>query len=180
MAKYSEVSAFNADIFADQVAEADLERVLNVKVLADNRQKDIAKDKFTSIPGGIPGIESRLSLIYTYGVKSGLFNARRWVEICSTNPAKIFGLYPRKGDIQPGSDADIVIFNPNLQEKITASELHENVDYSPYEDFMLDGKPYMTIMRGKIIVKDGQLQASKIRGQFIPRNPNPTIREMLS
>ncbi len=132
-------------------------------------QKEIGRDDFTKIPGGIPGIEARLMLTYTYGVKANRFDLNRWVDMISTNPARIFGLYPQKGTLQPGSDADLVLFDPNREGVITKTMLHENVDYTPYEGLKYTGYPTMTISRGKVIAKDGEFIGIRGAGNFIPR-----------
>lgn len=131
-------------------------------------QKDAGKGDFTKIPGGIPGVELRLSLIYSFGVGAGNINLNRWVEVCCSNPARLFGLYPRKGTLLPGSDADIVLFDPHKKVTITRNILHENVDYSPYEGMQLCGYPVMTIRRGEVIVREGEWVGNN-KGQFLRR-----------
>ncbi|HBD07534.1 MAG TPA: dihydropyrimidinase, partial [Syntrophobacteraceae bacterium] len=113
-----------------------------------NGQKDLGKYNFLNIPGGLPGIESRLALIHQFGVRTGRLSLNRWVEVCCTNPARIFGLYPNKGTLEPGTDADLVLFDPEKKVTLTQSILHEQVDYTPYEGFELQGYPVMTILRG--------------------------------
>lgn len=132
-------------------------------------QKDIGKDFFAAIPNGISGIELRMPLLFDRGVNSKKISLQKFVEIVSTNPAKIFGLYPQKGDIAIGSDADLVIFDPGLEVKITKNILHENVDYTPYEGFTITGFPILTMSRGKIIVKDGSFVGEVGWGKFLPR-----------
>ncbi len=136
-----------------------------------NGQKDIGKDVFTKIPGGMPGIESRLTLTYTYGVVPGKIDLNRWVQATSTNAARVFGMYPQKGCIRVGSDADLVIFDPNRSGVITKSMLHENVDYTPYEGVAYQGLPIMTIARGEIIAKEGEFVGAGHKGRFIARKP---------
>jgi dihydropyrimidinase len=126
---------------------------------------------FTQIPGGIPGIEARLALLYNYGVRTGRLSLTQWVDSCSTGPARMFGLYPRKGSLEVGADADIVIFDPAKQLTISSELLHENVDYTPYEGFELTGYPVATLSRGRVIVKDMQYVGGDPGGSFIPRNP---------
>jgi dihydropyrimidinase len=125
---------------------------------------------FTEIPGGLPGIEARLALIYTYGVGAGRLTLQDWVDRCSTGPARMFGLYPRKGALQVGSDADIVLFDPHKKVTLSTDILHENVDYTPYQGFELQGFPVMTILRGQVIVRDGEYCNSEPFGKFIHRN----------
>lgn len=132
-------------------------------------QKDLGKESFNRIPGGLPGVELRLSLIYSYGVCSGYLSLNRWVEACSTAAARLFGLYPRKGCLVPGADADIVLFDPHKTLTIRKDVLHENVDYTPYEGMQLKGYPIMTIKGGKIIVKDGMFLDAKAKGKYLVR-----------
>ena len=131
-------------------------------------QKDLGKNSFPEIPSGLPGIESRLALLYTYGVKTGKITHQQWVDLCCASPARLFGLYPRKGALAPGSDADIMIFDPNHTGKITHSGLHENVDYSPYEGMVSEGKVWATLLRGKVLVMDGKWVGDRNDGIFIP------------
>ncbi len=126
---------------------------------------------FTEIPGGIPGIESRPSLLYTFGVTTGRLSLNQWVDICSTGPAKIYRLYPQKGTLVPGADADIVLFDPGKQVTLSSKFLHENVDYTPYEGFKLTGYPVRTYSRGELIVENGEYIAEDPRGHFINRKP---------
>jgi len=132
-------------------------------------QKDLGLEFFGKIPNGAPGIETRMALMYSYGADMGKLSLQRFVEITATNPAKIFGLYPSKGTIAVGSDADIVIFDPNVKEVITKSKLHENVDYTPYEGFEVTGYPVITISRGNIIVENGNFIGRKGSGKFLKR-----------
>jgi len=132
-------------------------------------QKDIGRDNFTNIPGGLPGIQSRVALLHTYGVLEGHINLNQWVALCSTNPAQIFGLYPQKGTLQPGSDADFVLFDPNHETTITRENLSENVDYSPYEGFKLKGLPVQVHAQGKLIASDGKFTGTDHTGEFIRR-----------
>lgn len=126
---------------------------------------------FTQIPGGIPSIEARLALLYTYGVRAGRLTLNQWVNACSTGPARTFGLYPKKGALEVGADADIVIFDPEMHKVISSEMLHENVDYTPYEGFKLVGYPVTTLIRGQVIARDGEYVGDDPRGRFVPRNP---------
>lgn len=132
-------------------------------------QKDMGREFFGKIPNGAPGIEARMVLLYSYGVGQGKLTLSRFVEITATNPAKIFGLYPEKGTIAVGSDADIVVFDPELEKIITHGILHENVDYTPYEGFKVKGFPVATIARGKVIVENGRFVGKQGAGQFLKR-----------
>lgn len=137
-----------------------------------NKDKQRGKDDFTKCPNGAPGIEERIPLMFSEGVIKRRISINKFVEVCSTNPAKIFGLYPKKGAIQVGSDADIVIIDPDKEVKLSKNMLHENVDYTAYEGFELKGYPIYTIARGEIIVKDNEFVGKKGYGKFIKRTKN--------
>ncbi len=132
-------------------------------------QKELGKDDFTKIPNGGPGIEHRLSLIYTGGVHGKRFSPNRFVEIVSTAPAKLFGLYPRKGTIAVGSDADLVIFDPNQEETISAKTHHMRVDYSMFEGIRIKGAPRTVLSRGRTIIDSGKFVGRPGAGQFLRR-----------
>jgi dihydropyrimidinase len=132
-------------------------------------QKELGRDDFTKIPNGGPGIEHRLSLIYTGGVHGKRFSANRFVELVSTAPAKLFGLYPRKGTIAVGSDADLVIFDPNREEIISAKTHHMRVDYSMFEGIHTMGAPKTVFSRGKAVIDAGKFVGRPGAGQFIRR-----------
>jgi len=132
-------------------------------------QKELGKDDFTKIPNGGPGIEHRLSLIYTGGVHGKRFSPNRFVEIVSTAPAKLFGLYPRKGTIAVGSDADLVIFNPEQEEIISAKTHHMRVDYSMFEGIRIKGMPRTVLSRGRTIIESGKFVGRPGSGQFLRR-----------
>jgi dihydropyrimidinase len=132
-------------------------------------QKDLGRGDYEKIPGGLPGIESRLALLYHFGVGAGRLSLNRWVEVCCTNPARVFGLYPRKGSLEPGADADLVLFDPHKQVTLTHTLLHENVDYSPYEGTQLTGFPVMTFLRGKLVASQGEFLGSQGDGQYLTR-----------
>lgn len=124
---------------------------------------------FTEIPGGIPSIEARLSLLYSFGVRTGKITLNKWVELFSTGPARIFDLYPKKGSLAPGADADIVLFDPNKNVILSTDLLHERVDYTPYEGLELTGYPVQTYLRGKLLTKDGETITQSPSGKYIPR-----------
>ncbi|MCD3235027.1 dihydropyrimidinase [Clostridium botulinum] len=132
-------------------------------------QKRMGVNDFTKIPNGAPGIELRMALMYSFGVAENRISIEKFVEVTATNVAKIFGMYPKKGTIVVGSDADLVIFDPNKKVKITKELLHENVDYTPYEGFEIKGYPVITLSRGEIVAKDGQYIGKEARGRFIKR-----------
>lgn len=132
-------------------------------------QKRMGINDFTKIPNGAPGVELRMPLMYTYGVLERKLTLQKFVEVTSTNVAKIFGMYPQKGTIAIGSDADLVIFDPNKEVTVTQSMLNENVDYTPFEGFKLKGYPEITLSRGEVIAKDGKYLGAEGRGKFIKR-----------
>jgi dihydropyrimidinase len=133
-------------------------------------QKMLGRDDFSKIPNGAPGIETRMSLVYDGGVRAGRISLNRWVELTSTSPAKIFGLFPRKGTIAPGSDADIVIFNPDAKTTLSAKSLHMKVDYNPYEGREVVGVSETVISRGRVIVEDGRFAGRPGAGAFVKRH----------
>ena len=137
----------------------------------DTEQKLLGKDAFTQIPNGIPGIEERVNLLYTYGVKRGGLNLHRFVDAASTRAAKLFGLFPRKGTIAVGSDADLVIYDPQYRGVITASTHHANNDYTGFEGFEIEGRPSVVTVRGKVQVRDGVFVGERGRGRFLRREP---------
>jgi dihydropyrimidinase len=132
-------------------------------------QKELGRDDFTKIPNGGPGIEHRLSLIYTGGVHGKRFSPNRFVELVSTTPAKLFGLYPRKGTIAVGSDADLVIFDPNHEEVISAKTHHMRVDYSMFEGIHIKGAPKTVLSRGRAVIESGKFVGRAGAGLFIRR-----------
>jgi dihydropyrimidinase len=132
-------------------------------------QKVLGKNDFSKIPNGGPGVEHRMSLIYNGGVAGGKISLNRFVEITSTAAAKIFGLFPKKGTIAVGSDADIVIFDPNEEMTISAKTHHMNVDYSAYEGMKVKGVTKTVLSRGDVVIEDGKYVARPGRGQFLKR-----------
>lgn len=134
-------------------------------------QKDLGRDDFTKIPNGIPGVETRLPLLYHEGVNQGRISVNRFVELVATNPARLFGLYPQKGTIAIGSDADLVVWNPEKEMHLTVENLHMNVDYSPYEHVTVRGYPEMVLARGKVIVEDNRFVGERGSGRFLERRP---------
>lgn len=132
-------------------------------------QKEMGLDDFTKIPNGAPGLELRMALMYTYGVVKNKISIETFVELTSTNVAKIFGLYPKKGSIVIDGDADLIIFDPNKEVKINKEILHENVDYTPFEGFDLKGYPIATFSRGELIAENGEYVGTENRGKFIKR-----------
>jgi dihydropyrimidinase len=133
-------------------------------------QKELGKDDFTKIPNGGPGVEHRMSLIYSGGVAAGRFTVNRFVELVATTPAKLFGLYPRKGTIAVGSDADLVIFNPSRKHTISAKTHHMRVDYSMFEGIQVTGMPDTVFSRGKVVVDGDNFLGRAGQGQFLRRS----------
>src|SRR5208282_1244183 len=119
-------------------------------------QKLMGKDDFTKIPNGIPSLEERIKLLYTYGVKAGEIDLHTFVNVASTQVAKTFDIFPRKGTIQIGADADLVVFDPDYRGKISAKTQHMNVDYSVFEGWKIEGRPSVVTVRGQVAVRDGK------------------------
>ncbi|HMA18710.1 MAG TPA: dihydropyrimidinase, partial [Thermoanaerobaculia bacterium] len=134
-------------------------------------QKELGQGDFSKIPNGAPGIETRMSLVFDGGVRTGKISLNRWVELTSTSPAKIFGLFPRKGTIAPGSDADIVVFDPNRKQTLSARTLHMKVDYNPYEGREVTGVSETVLSRGKVVIEKGRFVGRAGAGSFLKRNP---------
>jgi dihydropyrimidinase len=132
-------------------------------------QKELGKDDFTKIPNGGPGIENRLSLVYSGGVHGGRFSPNRFVQIVSTAPAKLFGLYPRKGAVAVGSDADLVVFDPNKEEVISAKTHHMRVDYSMFEGIKVRGVPKVVMSRGRTLIENNLFVGRAGSGEFLRR-----------
>jgi dihydropyrimidinase len=133
-------------------------------------QKELGRDDFTKIPNGGPGVEHRMSLIYSGGVAGGRFSVCRFVELVSTTPAKLFGLYPRKGTIAVGSDADLVIFDPRRKHTISAKTHHMRVDYSMFEGIQVTGMPDVVLSRGQIVVEGDKFLGRPGQGEFLRRS----------
>jgi dihydropyrimidinase len=132
-------------------------------------QKSLGKDDFSKIPNGGPGLENRLQMIHHFGVRGGKISLNRMVELLATNPAKLFGLYPRKGTIAVGSDADLVIFDPEKRVTITAEGQHSRIDYNLYEGTEVVGTPETVLLRGNVLIEDGELVASPGIGRYVAR-----------
>jgi dihydropyrimidinase len=134
-------------------------------------QKEMGRGDFTKIPNGIPSIEDRVNLLYTYGVAKGRIDLHRFVDAASSQAARLFGLFPRKGTIQPGSDADLVIYDPSYRGTISAKTQQMNVDYSGFEGIPIEGRPAVVTVRGKVQVKGGKFVGDASRGQMLKREP---------
>lgn len=134
-------------------------------------QKEMGRGDFTKIPNGIPSVEERVRLLYTYGVSRGRISLQRFVDAASTQAARLFGLYPKKGTIQPGSDADLVVYDPAYRGTISARTQQMNVDYSAFEDWPIEGRTSLVTIRGRIQVRDGQFVGNATCGQMLRREP---------
>jgi dihydropyrimidinase len=134
-------------------------------------QKVLGRDDFTRIPGGAPGIETRMSLVYDGGVGARRLSLSRFVEVTATNPAKIFGLYPRKGTIAAGSDADLVVWDPEKSVSWSAATHHMRVDYNPYEGRVTKGAPEIVLVRGEPVIESGSFVGRAGTGRFVRREP---------
>jgi dihydropyrimidinase len=134
-----------------------------------NGQKTMGKEDFSKIPNGGPGLENRLQMIHEFGVRAGRISLNRMVELLSTNPAKLFGLYPRKGTIAVGSDADMVVFDPEKRVTISASTHHSKSDYNLYEGTEVTGTPEVVLLRGRVLVEGDELVVQPGIGQFVAR-----------
>jgi dihydropyrimidinase len=133
------------------------------------KEKRLGENDFSKIPNGAPGVETRMSLVYDGGVRPGRISLNRFVELTSTSPAKIFGLFPRKGTIAPGSDADIVVFDPNRTITLAARTLHMNCDYNPYEGRQVTGATDTVLSRGRLVIENGVFVGRKGAGSFLKR-----------
>ncbi len=132
-------------------------------------QKELGRGDFRKIPNGLPGVEDRVDLLHDGGVVGGRITRERWVEVISTAPAKLFGMYPKKGSISVGADADLVVYDPNRRRTISAKTHHMDVDYSCYEGRAVQGASDVVLSRGSVIVRDGQFTGRKGHGRFIKR-----------
>jgi dihydropyrimidinase len=132
-----------------------------------------ARTSFRWVPNGIPGVETRMQILFSKGVGEGRITLNEFVALTSTNHAKIYGLYPQKGSIAPGFDADIVIWDPNRKETIRQELMHHGADYTPYEGIAVTGWPVMTILRGEKVMEEGRILGAKTAGQFLKRSLSP-------
>ena len=134
-------------------------------------QKELGRNDFSKIPNGAPGIETRLTLVHDGGVRKKRISMNRFVELCSTTPARMFGLFPRKGTIAVGSDADLVIFDPNKTATLGVKTLHMKVDYNPYEGRQVTGVTETVLSRGRVIIEAGKFTGKAGSGAFLKRSP---------
>jgi dihydropyrimidinase len=136
-----------------------------------HQQKEMGRGDFTKIPNGIPSVENRVQLLYTHGVATGRIDLNRFVDLASTKAARLFGAFPRKGTIQPGADADLVVFDPNHRGVISARAQQMNVDYSAFEGWPISGRVEVVTLRGRVQVKGGQFVGSQDHGRMLCREP---------
>ena len=152
------------------IAQGDIQTVATDHCPFDFKlKKELGSDDFTKCPNGGPGVETRIALMFSEGVGKNRISINKFVDVVSTAPAKLFGLYPQKGSISIGADADLMVIDPKKQVTIKNENLHENVDYTLYEGMELKGYPVMTISRGEIIVKNNKFIGSKGRGRYLER-----------
>ncbi len=133
-------------------------------------QKLVGDPDITRLPQGLPSLETQMAAVYSEGVNAGRLDINRFVAVTATEPARLLGLYPKKGELAVGSDADIVLLDPKLERRVALSELHGRVDYEPLDGLQFRGWPIVTISRGEIIVRDGQFVGQRGRGQLVGRN----------
>ena len=134
-------------------------------------QKEMGRGDFTKIPNGIPALEDRVNLLYTHGVAEGRIDLSTFVDCASTQAARLFGLFPRKGTIAVGSDADLVVYDPDYRGKISQKTMLMNVDYSAFEGWPIKGRPHVVTVRGEIAAKDGKFVGTVGRGKLVKRDP---------
>jgi dihydropyrimidinase len=151
------------------LASADLDCVATDHCPYTSPQKLQAQGDFRQVPGGAAGVETSLSLLYTYGVRTGQISIQRLVELMSTNPARIFGLFPRKGTIAVGSDADLVIYDENGRATIQSDHLHSRTDHSLYDGQEIAGRVVETILRGVVVARNGELVTRAPAGRVLAR-----------
>ncbi|MFP3203703.1 MAG: amidohydrolase family protein, partial [Sulfolobus sp.] len=154
-----------------RLASGDIFTVGSDHCVYNDAQKKRYQEKvppFHEIPNGVPGVETILPLLFGLGVKKDIISMERFVEVTSYNPARLFGLYPRKGAVLPGSDADFAVIDPNRKVRITPDLLHSNINYTIYDGLEIEGWNIMTIRRGEIVYEEGQVIGSKGSGKYMP------------
>ena len=166
----------NQKVLWDALQAGEIDTVGTDHCPFDQEQKLLGKDAFTQIPNGIPGIEDRVNLMYTWGVKRGGLDVHRFVDALSTRPAKLFGLYPRKGAVEVGSDADLVVYDPAYRGVISAKTHHVNNDYSGFEGVEIEGRPAFVTVRGTIQVRDGEFVGKRGVGRLLRRKGGSDAR----
>jgi dihydropyrimidinase len=153
------------------LADGSIDTVATDHCPFDTSQKLLGQHSFVDIPNGIGGIEDRVNLLYTYGVSRGSLDLHRFVDAASTRAAKLFGLYPRKGTIAAGSDADLVVYDPSYRGTISAATQHVNNDYNGFEGMAIDGRPSVVTVRGRVQVRNGQFVGDRRLGRLLRREP---------
>lgn len=161
----------NQKVLWDALAQGFIDTVGTDHCPFDQAQKLMGAAAFTQIPNGIPGIEDRVNLLYTYGVKRGTLGLHRFVDAASTRAAKLFGLFPRKGTIAVGSDADLVIYDDTYRGRVSAATQHTDCDYNGFEGMEIEGRPAVVTVRGKVQVRDGKFVGEGGRGRMLKRQP---------
>ncbi len=165
----------DADRLWQGLAEGSVQILATDTCTFTSEQKAMWQGDFTKIPFGMPGVETLVPLTFTHGPAAGRFSINHWVKLVSENPAKLFGMYPQKGIIAPGADADIVIWDPDRCVTITPSVLQTNCDWSPFEGFQTKGYPHQTFARGKLVAERGKFVGEVGAGRFLKRSPGPGI-----
>lgn len=163
----------NQEVFWNALAQGIVNTVATDHAPFDFKgQKDLGRNDFTKIPNGIPSLEDRVTILWTHGVATGRLSLQQFVDVASTQAAKIFGLFPRKGTIAVGSDADLVIWDPKARATISAKTHHMNVDYNPFEGWEITGRPSVVTVRGKVAIRDGKFVGTLGRGRLLRREPH--------
>ena len=157
------------------IADGTVSLVASDQAAFTAEHKKLGKESFDKVPNGLPGIEFRLPLVFSEGVQKGRINVNKFVEVTSTNAAKIFGLYPKKGILYVGSDADLVILDPKLKKTITTEESTYGMDWYPYEGMKVKGYPVTTISKGKLIYEEGEFKGEAGDGEFLKRSLTPDL-----
>jgi dihydropyrimidinase len=165
-AKHNQATLWNA------LAQGSIDTVGTDHCPFDTEQKLLGEDSFVNIPNGIPGIEDRVNLLYTHGVKRGRLDLDRFVDAASTRAAKLFGLFPRKGTIAVGSEADLVVYDTNYRGALSVKSQHTNNDYNGFEGMEIEGRPSVVTVRGKVQVRDGKFIGERGRGKLLKREPS--------
>lgn len=162
----------NQDVFWNALAQGLVSTVATDHAPFDFKgQKEMGRADFTKIPNGIPSLEDRVTILWTHGVATGRLTKTQFVDVASTQAAKLFGLFPRKGTIAVGSDADLVVWDPKYRGTITAKKQYMNIDYNPFEGWEITGRPSIVTVRGEIAVKNGKFIGTLGRGKFLKREP---------
>jgi dihydropyrimidinase len=164
------VSTDHCPFFFDGTREIDYEGE-KVKIPG----KELGQGNFVKIPNGVPAVEDRMPMLWTYGVGQGRFSLNRLVELCCTNPARIFGLYPRKGTLAAGSDADVVIWDPARKKTVSAANSHQRTDYNLWEGWEISGLPEKVFLRGNLLVDGDTWNGEPGGGQWLPRSAHAPI-----